>query len=435
MKIKFLMIGVLGLVSASAFAQKGELKNADEKYNNYTVEVSQKLLANKAHDDINDAKTSIDKAAANEKTATLAQTYALKAAIYSALAASDTVATHAEPLLSAAKEALGKAKDADTKGEYKKLINDANLHLAQYYQTLGVKQFQTQKYDLAYQSFDNWNTYLPDTLAVYYSAVAAAQAGATNAKYYSYAITNYNKVLATNFSKNAQIYDYLTTLYMTTKDTAAALKNINAGVEKYPNNARLRELQIRTALQAGKQGDVVGQIDAAIANDPKNKTLYFYKGLAYSSIGDAADDKANKAKDAATKAALKKDVLTDYAKAADAYKQAIAIDPDYFDANLNLGNALMKPAIDLYNQANNLPSTATAKQYDDLRTQADVQFEIAKPYLQKAVDLNPKSANALGNLRNYYRGKYDHGDKAATEANKAKADDLKKQIDALPSGS
>jgi hypothetical protein len=431
MKIKFLMIGLLGLVSATAFAQKGALKDAQTSYDNYTVEITQKLLASKATTDLNDAKTAIDKAAANDKTAALAQTYALKGAIYASLAANDTVTTTAAPLLSAAQDAIKKAKDADTKGEFKKLIDDAGRNIAQYYQNLGVKAYQAKKYEEAYTDFDNWNQNFADTTAVYYSALSAGLAGNNNPKYYGYAVTNYNKLLATNFSKNQAIYNYLSTLYMITKDTVNALKTINAGVEKYPGSATLREAQVRTALLAGKQAEVIGQIDAAITNDPKNKLLYYYKGLTYSRIGDDVGSKSTKAKDKATQASLNKESLDDYAKAADAYKKAIEIDPDYFDANLNLGNALMKPAIDLYNQANALPSNASQKQYDDLRLKADAAFDIAKPYLQKAVDLDPKSANALSNLRNYYRGKYDPANK---KANQDKADDLKKQMDALPAG-
>ena len=434
MKIKFLMIGLLGLVSATAFAQKGALKDAQENYDQYDVSKDAKIpaLQTKASQTLSDAKTAIDKAATNEKTDTLAQTYALKGAIYAALATRDTIATTAAPLLSTAQDAIKQAKLHDKKGEYTKLIAEASGTIAQYYQTLGVKQYQSKKYEEAYQAFDNWNTYYPDTTAVYYSALSAGLAGNNNSKYYAYAITDYNKLLATNFSQNQKIYNYLSTLYMLTKDTVNALKTINAGVAKYPANATLREVQVRTALLAGKQTEIIGQIDAAITNDPKNKLLYYYKGLTYSRIGDDAETRASKAKDAATKANLNKESLDDYSKAADAYKQAVALDPDYFDANLNLGNALMKPAIDLYNQANSLPGNATQKQYDDLRLKADVLFDVAKPYLQKAVDLDPKSANALGNLRNYYRGKYDPANK---DANKAKSDDLKKQIDALPAGS
>ena len=431
MKIKFLMIGLLGLVSATAFAQKGVLKDAQEAYDNYTVENGQKVLAAKAATDLNNAKTNIDKASSNDKTATLPQTYALKGAIYSSLALNDSVTTTAAPLLSTAQDAIKKAKDADTKGEYKKLIESASRNVAQYYQNLGVKAYQSKKYEEAYQNFENWNQNFADTTAVYYAALSAGLAGNTNSKYYANAITDYNKLLATNYSQNQKIYNYLATLYMITKDTVNALKTINAGVEKFPGSSSLREVQVRTALLAGKQKEIIGQIDAAIAGDPKNKLLYYYKGLTFSRIGDDAETRSSKSKDNATKASLERESLDEYAKAADAYKKAVEIDPDYFDANLNLGNALMKPAIQSYNDAQNLPSTATTKQYADMRLKADAQFEVAKPYLQKAVDLDPKSSNALSNLRNYYRGKYDPANK---DANKAKADDLKKQMDALPAG-
>src|SRR5476649_293819 len=95
MKIKFLMIGLLGLSTVTAFAQKGVLKDAQESYDKYTLENSQKVLASKAKQDIADAKTSIDKAAANDKTATMPQTYALVGAIYAATAAMDTTGNSA----------------------------------------------------------------------------------------------------------------------------------------------------------------------------------------------------------------------------------------------------------------------------------------------------------------------------------------------------
>jgi hypothetical protein len=432
MKIKFLMIGLFSLVSATtAFAQKGALRDAQDAFDKYTIEATQKILAAKATSDLNEAKTAIDKAASNAKTATMAQTYALQGAIYAAMAVRDTVPTTAAPLLTTAQDAIKKAKDADTKGEYKKIIDKAGSDIALYYQNEGVKQYQGKKYEQAYQSFSNWNTYFPDTTAVYYAALSAGLAGNNNPKFYGYAITAYNKLLATNFSENQKIYNYLSTLYLITKDTTNALKTINAGVAKYPNNSTLREVQVGMALQAGKQAEIIGQIDAAIASDPKNKVLYYYKGVTYSRLGEEVESKATKTKDNATKTNLQKESLDDYAKAVDAYKKAVEIDPNYFEAIVNLGEALMKPGIDMFNQANNLPANATQKQYNDLRLKADAQFDIAKPYLQKAVDLNPKSPDALGNLRNYYRGKYDPANKAA---NQAKADELKKEIDALPSG-
>jgi len=430
MKIKLLMIGFLSLISATTFAQKGELNNAKDNYNTYLPLSGQKaaIIATKANASLNDAKTAIDKASANEKTAALPLTFALKGAIYSALAVRDTVPATSAPLMATAQEAIKKAKDADTKGENKKLIDEANLNVAVYYQSLGVKQYQSGKYEQAYQSFDNWNQILPDTNAMYYSALAASMAGNTNPKFYPNAITSYNKLLTTNYSAKPKVYNYLTNLYMLTKDTANALKTIGEGVSKYPPNTTLREQDIRVSLQAGKGNEILGDIQTAITNDPKNKTLYYFQGLTYSRIGDVAIEKEGKTKDEASKNALNKTALDNYAKAVDSYKKAVEIDPDYFEANFNLGYVLMKPAIDTYNVAVKLPANQQ-KQYEAMRAKADAQFDLALPYLQKAVALNPKSADALTNLRNYYRGKYDP---AHAADNKAKADDLKKQIDALP---
>jgi len=103
------------------------------------------------------------------------------------------------------------------------------------------------------------------------------------------------------------------------------------------------------------------------------------------------------------------------------YKKALEIDPNYFEANLNLGYVIINPAIDEYNAANKLPANKQ-KEYDAAIAKAKSQFEAAKPYLQKAKDLKPTSIDALTNLRTYYLGVKD-------DANAAK---LKAEIDALP---
>src|ERR1700759_979163 len=87
MKIRLMLTALFGVITVSAFAQKGELNNANEQYEKFTLTRATPALAKPA---IMDAKTSIDKAAANQKTAQLPQTFALKAAIYSSLLTVDT---------------------------------------------------------------------------------------------------------------------------------------------------------------------------------------------------------------------------------------------------------------------------------------------------------------------------------------------------------
>jgi tetratricopeptide (TPR) repeat protein len=374
-------------------------------------------MASMAGKSLTTAKESIDKAAANEKTATLPLTYAVKGSIYSALAVQDTVPATSLPLFTTAEEALKKAKEVDTKSENKKMIDEAYLNLAQYQLTKGVKEYSSGKYDLAYKSFDFYRTVLPeDTNAIYYTGLAAA-----NGKNYPAAISNYSKLVTTKYSKNAGVYLDLSSLYLASKDTAGALKTVSEGVTKYPANSELRKREIEISLQTGKEKEVTDKIQAALANDPKNKTLYYYAGLTYSQTADNYVKEAGATKDAAAKTKLQALKAEAYVKAGEMYKKALEIDPNYFEANLNYGYVILNPAIDAYNAANKLPANKQ-KEYDAAIAKAKGQFEQAKPYLVKAVELQPKSIDALQNLRTYYLGVKD-------DANATK---LKAQIEALP---
>jgi tetratricopeptide (TPR) repeat protein len=413
MKIKFLMTGLLACITAATFAQKGELNTAQGEYEKYEGLKSQPALAIPS---LTKAKQSIDKASTNDKTANLPQTFALKASIYGAMAELDSVATTSLPLFTTAAESLKKAKDLDTKGENKKLIDNANYTLARYQMNKGVKEYQTQKYDEAYKSFDYARAAIPeDTTLIYYTGLAAV-----NAKNYPAAITNYNKLVTTKYSKAESVYNDLVIMYLNSKDTTNALKTITSALAKYPNNADLRRTEIEISLQQGKQKEVLDKITSAIANDPKNKNLYYYAGLVYSNTGEAAAQKLAKAP-AASKAALQTEKDQNFQKAAEMYKKAIEIDPNYFEANLNLGYVIISPAIDAYNAANKLP-TNQQKAYDAAMAKANAQFDLAKPYLLKAVELNPKSFDALNNLLTYYKGKKDTANIAKVNA----------QIAALP---
>jgi tetratricopeptide (TPR) repeat protein len=403
MKIKFLMAGLFGLISATSFAQKGELSSAQTNFDTYEATKGQAALAIPK---LNAAKVSIDKAAAHEKTATLPQTYALKGAIYAAYADMDTVATTSLPLFNTAAESLKKAKEVDTKGEYKQLIQNGNILLAQYQLKKGVKQFQSKQFGEAYKSFDFYRTVLPeDTNAIYYTALAAVNSGN-----YPAAITNYNKLTTTKFSGNERVYFDLSSIYLTNKDTANALKAVSDGIAKYPSSSELRKREIEIALQSGKQKEVLGKIEAAIAADANNKSLFYYAGLVHSQAADAATQELSKAAPAA-KAAIIARRNQSLDKATEMYTKALALDPNYFEANLNLGYVLLAPAIETFNAANKLPASKQ-KEYDAAIAKSGVQFDKAKPYLLKAVELNPKSAEALSNLATYYKGKKDDANAA-----------------------
>jgi hypothetical protein len=346
MKIKLLMTGLMGFVSVAAFAQKGELNNAKEKYDSYSVERANKLTQAQGIKDLAEAKASIDKASVNEKTAALPLTFAVKGAVYSGLVIQDTIPASKAANFVIADEALKKAKALDSaKQENKTLIHDSYLNLVNYEFYIGKESYQNKKFEDAYKAFDYYRQFAPDdTLALYVTGISATNAGNSNPKYYGYAIKSYNKLLTTNYNNKPAIYYDLTNLYLSTKDTTNALKTASAGVAAYPTDNNLRRLEIEIGLQSGKQDLLVNKIQSAVAADPKNKTLYYYLGLTYSQIAESFTTQQKKAKAPADKTAAKLKANENWNLAAEQYKKAVGIDPNYFEANLNLGYVSIKPA-------------------------------------------------------------------------------------------
>ncbi|RYY34638.1 MAG: hypothetical protein EOP46_12740 [Sphingobacteriaceae bacterium] len=419
MKIKFFIAGLLAVSSVTAFAQKGELSKAKNEFEKYEGlksaggELAAKSLA--------DAKTAIDKAAAHEKTATLPETFAVKALVYSNLALIDSVPATSAPLFTTGEEAYKKAIAADGKGEFKAQTENAGKYLAQYQLNKGVKEYQEGKYDVAYNSFDYFRQVMPeDTNAIYYTGLSAANAAQKDPKFTPLAVTHYTKLLSTPYSKKDDIYFELSTLHLMNKDTAGALKTLSEGIAKYPAKANLRSREIELNLVMGKEAETITKLESAIANEPNNKVLYYYAGITYAKTAEAIEKESKKTKVAAKKAELNTKKLDYYAKSAAMYKKALELDPNYKEATFNLGSVMLMPAIDLYNEARNLPLNKQ-KEYSASIAKARAMGDAALPFLLKAVEADPKSSDALLNLKNVYLLKDDM----------ANANKVQKQIDAL----
>jgi tetratricopeptide (TPR) repeat protein len=425
MKIKFLITGVLSLVTVAAFAQKGELKNADDKFASYDATHTTKVFASKAESDLMDAKTSIDKASTNDKTANLTQTYALKGVIYSALVLDSTQKATQAANYKTASDALAKAKTLDSgKDEYKKLITEGSSNLSQYQYNVGVAAYQSQKYMDAYNAFLAFKQFRApdDTIAPYVLGLSAGQVGRTDPKYNQIAITSDKMLLASaTFNRKQETYSNVIGLYMAAKDTADAFKTAMEAVQKYPASDVLRNQAIVLGLQSGKQDQVINTIDEAVKANPNDKNLYYYEGLTYSQIADNYNKQFAKTKDAAAKSALETKITTNYLKASDSYTKALGIDPNFGDAALNNAYVNLKAVLVIYTDANELP-TNQQKQYDAEMAKVKAQLEAIQPIMMKAADLNPTSTSALQNLKAFYLLKNDMADANATQ----------KKIDALP---
>ena len=372
MKIKsFILAAVFSASALMVFAQKGEVTSARTSYEKFLglKEANSMLLA---LPNLKTAKASIDKAVVHAKTLEDPAAWTYKALIYGEMALLDTVPATSKPLIEEAKAAHKKATELDKAGENKANLDNANGTIfSQYELNQGVKAYQTSNFADAYTAFNNALNYRPgDTTITYYAGLSAI-----NSKNYKAGIQSYEALIKTNFSANNQIYLDLSRLYTMEGDTTRAIAVASEGATKF-NDTQLATQEIELSLMSGKQKEVITKISDQAQKNPGNKLYPYYLGIAYSTIGESA-------------------------KAEEAYLNALKIDPNFADANTNIGGIILNKGINLFNQANQLPQNQQ-KEYESMIKLGEAELEKALPFLIKSSELDPKSRIALENLKTYY---------------------------------
>ena len=107
------------------------------------------------------------------------------------------------------------------------------------------------------------------------------------------------------------------------------------------------------------------------------------------------------------------------------YNKAIALDPNYTDAQNNMAVLILQGEKDIIDQMNNLGSSAADnKRYDELRDERIALYKEAIPYLESTLRINPSNLQAAKTLMNIYS--------AIDETTKFK--EMKAKVEALEAG-
>ncbi len=92
--------------------------------------------------------------------------------------------------------------------------------------------------------------------------------------------------------------------------------------------------------------------------------------------------------------------ISEYEKAAiSAYSKAIQLKPDFFDPNYNLGALFFNKGVRFNEVANEI---SDMKLYEIEKKNADDQFKLAMPYLEKALEIQASDKNTLLSLKTLY---------------------------------
>jgi tetratricopeptide (TPR) repeat protein len=145
-----------------------------------------------------------------------------------------------------------------------------------------------------------------------------------------------------------------------------------------PNDVSLIRAEANIALQMDDMKAYNSLMQKVIASDPDNPEIYYNLGVSSASIGDKENAKKY-------------------------YNQALKLDPNFHNAQVNLAVLILEKEDALIEEMNSLgTSAADNRRYDELRKQRDDMYREAIPYLESALKGRPNDIDIMRTLMNMY---------------------------------
>ena len=179
-------------------------------------------------------------------------------------------------------------------------------------------------------------------------------------------------------------------------DPEAALKYLEMGRQKFPDDAQLLFTEINHYLKAGKLEVLTDKLKAGIAKEPKNVSLYF-------TLGNVYDNLSQKETDPAKSEAYGAEAMT-------YYKKTLELDAKNSDAIYSIGASFYNKAALFSKEMKKLESDFSKqgqKKYEEAEKLMIAEFDKALPYFKKAESINPNDQNTLIALKEIYAKKND----------------------------
>lgn len=179
-------------------------------------------------------------------------------------------------------------------------------------------------------------------------------------------------------SKKGEIYKNIALILVEAGKIEEAKAAVSEARKENPNDNSLILTEADLYLKLNDMTTFTRLVNEALANDPNNKVLYFNLGVTSAN--------ANKLDEAEKQ-----------------YKKAIEIDPNYFDALLNLSELKLRADAALVDAMNKLgTSEKDNKRYQILKADREKNFKGVLPYLEKAVELKSDNESAKKTLLSVY---------------------------------
>ena len=320
-------------------------------------------LYNKDKTDIEvlmNAKKFIDEASASESTSDKPKTWYFKGNVYLEMHVSkNPVFTEngQNPLL-VATESYRKAYELDPKKDF---AGECFGKALAGYRNLGIAAFNKNDFNAALSMFEETVALSAKNGIVDTSALENSSIAAIRGKNVDKAQEYLTKLIGFGKEKDGSKYISLYKIYQQKGDTTTAMKVLGDARVAFPNDQRLLTEEINYYLSRGNAAEAEKLLGLAIEKDPTNHLLPYAAGTVYEDLGKREEAIA-------------------------AYKKAIELKADYWEAYFNLGALYNNAGKALIDKANAEKDT---KKYDAINKLAEIEFNFALPNLEKALELAP----------------------------------------------
>lgn len=211
-----------------------------------------------------------------------------------------------------------------------------------------------------------------DTAIMYNTGLASM-----NAKKFDNAIKYFKECVKYGYNGGSS-YAQIISAYQQLGDTIKSVEIMKEAFAKYPDDQSINVQLINYYIMSGQPNEAITYLDKAIEREKDNSSFYLAKGVALDRLGRQDE-------------------------AIEVYKKAVEVKPDNADAYYNIGVIYFNRGVKQFDVANLVPTTDQVH-YEAEKKKSDDFFMQSVPYLEKAVQYNPKDTYILDQLKNlYYR--------------------------------
>lgn len=343
---------------------------------------------------LSEAATAIDAAVNDPTTANSLTAWMTRGKIYTAIAGNPLLARDYPDAADFAKESFEKALQLDPSDKTLVFIRQDVARLWGVFYDKGIMEYENRDFAAGVASFEKAiqvsmleGDY--DTATAFNVALCAANAGDLDK-----AIEYYGIMVNDNYP-NSTAYSNMADAYLKKDMREEASKVMEKALKLFPEDKNVYVNASLVYLNIGANEKASELLSRALDKWGDDASFQFFIGVAY-------------------------DYDKRYDDAEAAYKKALEINPEYYDATFNLAAFYVNKGIRTRDEATALPLEAAAE-YDRLMEQAKNEFNQALPYLQKIIEVQPENIKVLTTMRDVYMqlGKI------------AEANDIRSKIEAL----